>query len=74
MARRCELTGKGTRTGHNVSHSHRKTKRTFKANVHKKRIFLEDEKKWVTMNVSTRALRTIQKNGVRSLMKQSKAT
>ncbi len=71
MARRCELTGKGTRTGNNVSHSHRKTKRKFKANVHKKRIYLEDEKRWVTMNVSTRALRTIQKRGVKSLLKES---
>jgi len=71
MARRCELTGKGTRAGNNVSHSHRKTKRTFKANVHKKRIYLEDEKKWVTMNVSTRALRTIQKNGVKSLLSKN---
>lgn len=69
MARRCELTGKGTRTGHNVSHSHRKTKRKFKANVHKKRIYLEEEKRWVTMNVSTRALRTIQKKGIKSLLK-----
>ena len=68
MARRCELTGKGTKAGNNVSHSHRKTKRTFKANVHKKRIYLEDEKRWVTMNVSTRALRTILKNGVKSLL------
>jgi len=71
MARRCQLTGKGTRTGNNVSHSHRKTKRTFKANVHKKRIFLEDEKRWVTVNISTRALRTIQKKGLRALLKKN---
>jgi len=71
MARRCEITGKGTKAGHNVSHSHRKTKRTFKANVHKKRIFLEDEKRWVTVNISTRALRTIQKKGLRALLKDN---
>jgi len=70
MARKCDITGKGTRTGHNVSHSHRKTKRTFKANVHRKRIYLEDEKRWVSLNVSTRALRTIQKIGIRSLLKK----
>jgi large subunit ribosomal protein L28 len=71
MARKCDITGKGTQTGNNVSHSHRKTRRTFKANVHKKRIFLEDEKRWVTMNLSTRALRTIQKIGIKSLLKKN---
>jgi len=74
MARKCSITGKGTRTGNNVSHSNRKTKRTFKANVQRKRIYLEDEKKWVTVNLSTRALRTIQKKGLKSLLKQEGAT
>lgn len=71
MARKCDITGKGTKTGNNVSHSHRKTKRTFKANVHKKRIYLEDEKRWVSLNLSTRALRTIQKIGIKSLLKKN---
>lgn len=69
MPRKCEVTGKGTKSGNNVSHSHLKTKRKFKANVHKKRIYLEDEKKWITLNVSTRALRNMEKNGVRSVLK-----
>lgn len=69
MARRCQITGKGTRSGNNVSHSNRKTKRTFKANVHSKRIYLEDEKRWVRLNVSTRVLRTLKKKGLSSLVK-----
>ena len=69
MARTCQVTGKGTRSGNNVSHSNRKTKRTFKANVHKKRVYLEDEKRWVTMNLSTRAIRTIQKKGLKAALK-----
>lgn len=69
MARRCHITGKGTATGNNVSHSHRKTRRTFKANVHKKRIYLEEEKRFIRINVSTRALRTLRKKGLISLLK-----
>jgi len=69
MPRKCDVTGKGTRSGNNVSHSHIKTRRKFKANVHKKRIYLEEEKRWITLNVSTRALRTMEKNGVSSVLK-----
>lgn len=69
MARKCQITGKGTASGNNVSHSNRKTRRKFKANVHKKRIYLEEEKRWVRMNVSTRALRTIQKKGLKGALK-----
>lgn len=72
MARRCQVTGKGTATGNKVSHSNRKTRRTFKANVQKKRIYLEDEKRWVTMNISTRALRTMQKKGLKAMMRDQK--
>jgi ribosomal protein L28 len=69
MARKCDLTGQGTRFGNNVSHSHRKTRRTFKSNVHKKRIFLPEEGRFITLNVSTRALRTLQKKGLAAMMK-----
>lgn len=71
MARTCQLTGKGTRFGNNVSHSHKKSRRTFKANVHKKRIFLPEEGRFITLSVSTRALRTLQKKGLAAMMKDS---
>ncbi len=63
MARRCELTGKQTRVGNNVSHSNRRTKRKFKPNIQKKRIFIPELNKWVTLKLSTRALRTLTKVG-----------
>ena len=63
MPRRCQLTGKGTRSGNNVSHSHVKTRRKFKANVHRKKVFLLKEGKWARLNISTRALRTLLKKG-----------
>ncbi len=72
MARRCQITGKGTRKSFKVSHSNVKTKRTLKANVHKKRIYLEDEKRYITLNISTRALRTLQKKGLRSMLKDQR--
>lgn len=71
MARKCQLTGKGTAFGNNVSHSHRKTRRTFKANVHKKRIFLPEEGRYITLSLSTRALRTLQKKGLAAMMKDA---
>ena len=73
MARRCAITGKGTKSGNNVSHSNRKTRRKFKANVHKKKIYLEEEKKWVRVSISTRALRTLQKKGYKALVKSAQA-
>lgn len=66
------VTGKGTRAGNNVSHSNRKTRRTFKANVHKKRVYLEEEKSYVTLHLSTRALRTIQKKGLAAALRDRK--
>ncbi|MCB1192709.1 MAG: 50S ribosomal protein L28 [Leptospiraceae bacterium] len=65
MARRCVVTGKGTRSGNAVSHSHLKTKRLWKVNVVEKKIFLEDENRWVRVKISTRALRTLKKKGLK---------
>ena len=69
MARKCDITDRGTAVGNNVSHSHRKTKRTFLINLHKKRIYLEDEKRWVTLRLSTRAIRTLKKKSLKTLLK-----
>ncbi|EMI61736.1 50S ribosomal protein L28 [Leptospira noguchii] len=71
MARRCEVTGRGTVSGNNVSHSHIKTRRTWKVNLIKKRIFLEDENRWVTVRLSTRALRTLRKKGIKAAIKDN---
>ncbi|PJZ69435.1 50S ribosomal protein L28 [Leptospira perolatii] len=71
MARKCVVTGRGTVAGNNVSHSHLKTRRTWKLNLIKKRIFLEDENRWVTVRISTRALRTLRKKGIKAAIKDN---
>ena len=70
MARRCVVTGKGTTYGNSVSHSHLKTRRVWKVNLITKRIFLEDENRWVKIKLSTRALRTLNKKGLKAAIKE----
>jgi large subunit ribosomal protein L28 len=64
MSRVCQLTGKRPVAGNNVSHSNRKTKRRFLPNLHKKRIFIPELDKWVTLKISSAALRNINKLGI----------
>lgn len=64
MSRVCQLTGKKTITGYNVSHSNRHTKRRFYPNLQKKRFYVPEEGRWITLRVSTSALRNISKNGI----------
>lgn len=71
MARRCTVTGRGTASGNNVSHSHLKTRRKWKVNIVSKRIFLEDENRWVKVKLSTRALRTLNKKGLKAAIKDA---
>ena len=64
MSKICQLTGKRPLTGNNVSFSNKKTKRRFLPNVHKKRYFIPELDKWVTLKLSTSAMRTINKLGI----------
>lgn len=73
MSRVCELTGKKAMVGNNVSHAKNRTKRTFDANLIKKRFFLPEEDKWVTLKVSTSALKTINKIGIAAMLKDARA-
>ncbi len=66
MARRCPLTGKRPNVANKVSHSNIKTKKRQLPNLQRKRIWLEDESRWVTLRLSTRALRTLNKKGLRA--------
>ena len=63
MARRCELTGKETQFGHNVSHSNRKTNRRFAPNLQKVSLQSDALRRSVRLRVSARALRSVQHNG-----------
>ncbi len=69
MSRKCEVTGVGPRSGSNISHAHNHTKRRFLPNLQKKRIWVQELNKFVTVKLSTRALRTIAKNGTADLAK-----
>jgi large subunit ribosomal protein L28 len=69
MARRCQLTGKGPLVGNRVSHSHRKTKRRQLPNLQKKRLFVPELDRWVSVRLSTRALRTVNKKGLLRFLK-----
>lgn len=63
MSKVCDLTGKSPMSGNKVSKSNRKTKRRFYPNLIKKRFFLADTKEWITLKISTSALKTINKIG-----------
>ncbi|MFM7309331.1 MAG: 50S ribosomal protein L28 [Flavobacteriales bacterium] len=73
MARVCQITGKTTMSGHKVSHSNIKTKRRFLPNLQTKRYFLAEEDRWVTLKLSSEAIRTINKNGLLSVVKKLRA-
>ena len=63
MARRCELTGTGPQSGHNVSHSNRRTKRVFAPNLQKTSLFSNALHQNLGLRITTRALRTVQRHG-----------
>jgi large subunit ribosomal protein L28 len=73
MARVCQVTGKKPLSGHHVSHSNIKTKRKFNPNLQTKRFFLAEEDKWVTLKVSADAIRTINKRGLFTVVKELRA-
>ena len=74
MARVCQVTGKKPLSGHSVSHSNIKTKRKFNPNLQTKRFFLAEEDKWVTLKVSAEAIRTINKRGLLTVVKELRAS
>ena len=73
MSRVCQVTGKKAMVGNNVSHSNKKTKRKFNINLVKKRFFIKEENRWVTLKLSTSAIRTIYKKGISSVLKDLKS-
>jgi large subunit ribosomal protein L28 len=73
MARVCQVTGKRPITGNTVSHSNIKTKRRFLPNLQTKRFYFVEEDRWVTLKVSTEAIRTINKNGLALVIKEMRA-
>ena len=73
MARVCQVTGKGPMVGNNVSHANNKTKRRFLPNLQRRRFWVESENRWINLRLTTHALRTIDKNGIDSVLATMRA-
>jgi len=72
MSKTCEITGKKVMFGNNVSKSLNRTKRRFDVNLIKKRFFIPQENKWITLKVSASALKTINKKGITEVLKEAR--
>lgn len=72
MSRKDDLTGRGPVAGNHVSHAHNKAKRRFSLNLHKKRFYIPEEDRWVTLRVSTKTLKTINKNGIQAVLNEAR--
>lgn len=72
MSRKDDLTGRGPRSGNHVSHANNKAKRVFNVNLQKKRFFIPEQDRWVTLKVSTRTLKTINKNGIQAVLDEAR--
>ena len=70
MSRVCDLTGKKAIVGHKVSFSNKKSLRRFHVNLHTKKFFIPEENEWITLKVSTSALRTISKKGISACLNE----
>lgn len=68
MARVCQVTGKKPMSGNNISHANNKTKRRFLPNLQNRRFWVESENRWVSLRITNAALRTIDKNGIESVL------
>lgn len=68
MSRICQVTGKKPSFGKNVSHSHRRTNRRWNPNIQRKRYYLTSESRWITLTLSTKGIKTIDKHGIESIV------
>jgi large subunit ribosomal protein L28 len=73
MARKDQITGKGPMSGNHVSHANNKVKRRFEVNLQKKRFYVPEEDRWVTLRVSTQTLKTINKKGIKAVLDEARA-
>ena len=74
MARVCQVTGKKPMSGNNVSHANNRTKRRFLPNLQYRKLWVESENRWVRLRLSNAALRTIDKNGIESVLAELRAS
>ena len=74
MARKCMITGKKPMVGNNVSHANNRTKRRFLPNLQRRRIWVESENRYISLRLTTAALRTIDKNGIDAVLAELRAS
>jgi large subunit ribosomal protein L28 len=68
MSKICQVTGAAPSFGNRVSHSHRRTRRRWDPNIQRQRFWLASEKRWIRLTVSARAIKTIDKRGIESVV------
>ncbi len=73
MSRQCQVSGKRTISGNNVSHANNRTKRRWMVNLHERRFWVASEKRWVKLRISAHALRTIDKKGIDAVLADLRA-
>ena len=73
MSKICQITGRKSQVGNNVSHSKRRTKRRFNFNLHRKKFYWVEQDMWIELRVSAHALRTINKIGLNAALKKAEA-
>ena len=73
MSRVCDVTGKRPMFGNNVSHANNKSRRRFNINLQRKKFWLPDEKRFVSLRLSTKGMRIIDKKGISKVIKELRA-
>jgi len=73
MTRLCEITGKRPMSGNRVSHANNKNRRVFRPNLMRRRLWSESRNRWVTLKISSAALRTIDKKGLDAVLGEMEA-
>lgn len=68
MSNVCQVTGRAPSFGNAVSHSQRKTRRRWNPNIQRRRYWVPTERRWVTLTVSTRGMKVIDKRGIDAVM------
>ena len=72
MARKDAITGRGPMVGNHVSHANNKVKRRFQVNLQKKRLYVPEEGRWITLRISAKTLKTINKNGIGAVLSEAR--
>ncbi len=68
MSKICQVTGRKPSFGNTISHSHRKTRRRWDPNIQKQRFWIPSERRWVTLTISAKGIKTINRKGIEAVV------